>query len=320
LQIILTHLLLKYLVKEVTDYSLTWATALVVFNIFFYYVAAFFQVKKMFLSLNFIGASISFLQTIILIFLYFTNTNFLIQFGVAKNVADSILIIMSATQLIQMIMLSIYFYSLNKESFSKVELDFGSLKKVFRYSAINFLGTVLLYLIMRADLYFVEKYCNDIALGNYVQVSKIGQMLLAFPLLLGGVIFPYSVDAPDSFSKKITFLCRILTAGFLIYFIGLLILGKFIFVWLLGTDFNMMYAALMATFVGIYSLSMNILFISFFEGKNTQQIIIYSNLVTLIIILIADFLFVPTYGLMAAAIIFSVANLIGFIVLLIFSC
>jgi O-antigen/teichoic acid export membrane protein len=169
---------------------------------------------------------------------------------------------------------------------------------------------------MRADFYFVEKYCDAIALGNYVQISKIGQMALIFPNLLGGVIFPYTVNALDTFADKISFFCRLLTLAFVFLAIGFLVTGKYIFVWLLGADFNLMYAGIAGTFVGIYCLAMSMILISYLEGKNKQNIVLLANFIILALIIIGDFIYVPLYGYLAAAIIFSIANLVGFIVLL----
>ena len=169
---------------------------------------------------------------------------------------------------------------------------------------------------MRADFYFVEKYCDAKTLGNYVQVAKIGQMALLLPSMLGGVIFPFSVNAEEGFAKKINFICRVLTLFFLAGMTGLLIFGKYIFVHLLGADFDLVHTGILAAFPGVFCLAMNIVFTSYFEGQNRQWRILGSTLMSLVIILVCDRIFVPQYGYMAAAFIFSSANAAGMLVLL----
>ena len=194
--------------------------------------------------------------------------------------------------------------------------DGSTIKNIFRYSAVNFAATVLMFLIMRADFYFVERYCSTLVLANYVQVAKIGQMALVFPGLLGGVIFPFTVNADESFSEKISFFCRVLTLIFIILLIIFLAAGPFIFTPMLGPDFYLMFRGLAATGIGVYCLAIGLILTSYFEGKNTQKIILVSNMVALLIILAGDTVFVPAFGYIAAALIFSTANLAGMIILL----
>ena len=56
--------------------------------------------------------------------------------------------------------------------------------------------------------------------------------------------------------------------------------------------------------------------ISYFEGTNKQKIIIWSFLSVLFVVVIADYFLVSKYGYMAAAAIFSIANLSGLAILL----
>ncbi len=318
LQVIVSYFVLHYFVKKVAPYTLFWAVVFVTGNVLIYYVTAFYQVKRMYISINVASAVAAFLQSAVLLFFYCSNDNFLVQSGFAKNVSDSILVVLSAGLLLQLIWLCVYFYRNNRNDFAIMKPDRISVKKLFGYSAINFAATVIMFLVMRADFFFVEKYCSAGELGNYVQVAKIGQMALVFPGLLGGVIFPFSVNAEAAFTHKISFFCRMITAAFLLMFILFLVTGKFLFVWMLGADFSLMFKGLAGTFAGVYFLAMGLVLISYFEGKNKQLIVLLSGLATLLIIVAGDYLFVPRYGFMAAAINFSVANLIGFLILLIY--
>ncbi len=316
IQVVITFFVLKYFVKEAVVFNFFWSVIFVVGNISMYYVTSFYQVKRMYVSINVISTVIAFLQTIVYVGLYFSFITFSFLDGIVNGLQNRLLLILSMGVLLQLIWLCSYFYHSNKNSFLNVELEKDTLKKVFCFSFINFAGSVLLFLVMRADFYFVEKYCDAIALGNYVQISKIGQMALIFPNLLGGVIFPYTVNALDAFADKISFFCRLVTLAFLLLFIFLLITGKYIFVWLLGIDFSLMYAGILGTFIGIYCLAMCMILISYLEGKNKQNIVLIANFVILTLIIIGDVIFVPLYGYLAAAIIFSIANFVGFMILL----
>lgn len=313
-QVIIAVVILKYFIGETAGYSLFWTTVFVCGNVMLYYVTAFYQVKRMYISINFLSALIVLVQTAVLSVFYFSGTTLILT--PAGNVKDSLLMILSAGLLLQLILLWAWFYFSNKKDFSLKKAEAPHLKELFSYSLINFGASVLLYLVMRADFYFVEKYCDAKTLGNYVQVAKIGQMALLLPSMLGGVIFPYSVNADETFTGKINFICRILTLFFLAGMIGLFIFGKYIFVHLLGPDFDLVHTGILAAFPGVFCLAMNILFTSYFEGQNRQWRVLGSTLISLVIILVCDRVFVPQYGYMAAACVFSVANAAGMLILL----
>ncbi len=317
LQLLLAVVGLNMFVKETQNFSFSWVVLFVMGNLLIYTVTAFYQVKKMYKSLNVVAALLAFMQTLFFAFLFFADKNILNKWGFANSLSDGVLFVMSIFVVIQVIILSVYFFVRNKDSFEKSTLEKKLVTDLFKYSFINFIGSLLLFLVMRADFYFVEKYCDIKSLGNYVQIAKIGQMALVFSGLVGGVIFPYSVDAGEAFASKIGFFCRVITLIFMMLFILLLIFGKFFFVWLLGADFNLMYSGMLATYLGVYCLSLNIIFTSFYEGINKQKIILVANFITLLLILIGDSFFVPQYGYMAAAVIFSLANFLGLIILLV---
>lgn len=316
IQTIITIIVLKFFEKEIVDYTFFWCVLFIMSNVLVYYVSAFYQVKRMYISLNISGCIIVLCQTILLYYLYLSKPNLLLFRDLAKNRNDLILIISASGILLQMIFLCINFYKENKEDFKYLPQQPNITKDIFSYSIINFGVTVLFFLVLRADLYFVEKYCAKTSLGNYLQAAKIGQMLLVFPGLIAGVIFPYTINAAQVLAGKVALLCRLLTFLFVIAFIGFLIIGPYIFTWLLGKDFNLMYGILAASFLGIYFLSVSLLILSYFEGINKQAIVLWAFSATFFIIVIADYILVPVYGYMAAAVVFSVANFVGLIIIL----
>jgi len=316
-QTLITGIVLRFFVKEIVGYTFFWCVVFVMSNVLVYYVSAFYQVKRMYISLNISGCIMVLCQTIFLYYLYYSGINVFETAVNANNRNNLILIISGLGILLQMIFLSFYFYKKHKVDFKLSASTENISKSIFSYSLINFGVTVLFFLVLRTDLYFVEKYCDKIVLGNYLQAAKIGQMLLVFPGLIAGVIFPFTVNAADALAGKVAFLCRLITLLFFIAFISFLIIGPYIFTWLLGKDFNLMYGIFLASFFGVYFLSVSMILISYFEGINKQLIIFWALLSTFVIIVIANYLLVPIFGYLAAAVIFSLANAVGLIILLI---
>ena len=315
-QIFISIVVLKYFINEIFGYSLFWCVTFVMSNVLLYYVAAFYQAKKMFISLNISGCIMGLCQTLFLFYLYFSGSGF-VEKGFGLKSKDNLLLIVSGLGiLLQMIFLIFYFYNKHKYYYKLTIKTNNIIIDFFKYSVINFGATVLFFLILRIDLYFVEKYCDKVVLANYLQAAKMGQMLLVFPGLMAGVIFPFTVNAPVALAEKVALLCKILTLVFFIAFIGLLIVGSYIFTWMLGKDFYLMFEIFVAYFLGVFCLSVSLLLISYFEGINKQLIILWALLTTFVIIIIADYMLVPIYGYLAAAIVFSLANFIGTFILL----
>ena len=313
-QTFITAIILKYFVKEIEGFTFYWVLVYVVSNIMLYYVNAYYQVKKMFISLNVLSGIVVIIQTFLLLSIYFSDKNIFITLGITKSKIDAVLIISAGAIFLQIILLILFFYTANKNDFKVPYCKDSSIKKLFSYSILNFIITVLFFLVLRTDLYFVEKYCTKVELANYLQAAKIGQMLLIFPGLIAGVIFPYTINDSNALAGKVAYLCRGLTFLYLIIFLVFLGFGQFVFPWMLGKDFYLMYEVFAVSFFGIYCLSINLIIISYFEGINKLKIILLSLAVIIIILISLNFIFIPGYGYMAAAFVFSLSNFLGLLI------
>ena len=289
-----------------------WIVSFIIANTFFYYITAFFQAQKRFISINIINTMILALQ-LVFFSLIFWNRNIL--FVQNDNNIGNIFSILTLFTVVQMIILSLWYLKGSNGPVLINDLN-KTVSELFKFSGVNYLITIIFFLITRADFYFIEKYCSQQVLGNYTQIARLSQMALVIPGLLGGVLFPYSINSDESFKKKILFICRIMTAVSLVLFACILVFGKQLFPWLLGYDFTLVYPGFAAIFPGVFCMSLSLLFVSYFEGVNKQKYILYAYLLTLIIIIVADLVFVHRYGFIAASIIFSAANFIGMMVLI----
>lgn len=291
--------------------------AMVIFisaNVALYYITAFYQGKKEFFSINFINTLLNFLQMLVLIFFFFSSESLSKEETAVRG--NFIFWVLALSVAVQVIYLAIYFRLKYKFYFGRIKVHAPLLRGLFAYSGLTFASSIILFLMSRADFYFVEKYCDAGALGNYVQAAKIGQMALILPGMLGGVVFPFSIGAADAFAEKIAFLCRLLTLFFVLLLVLLLSTGYYVLPWLLGKEFNAVFLIILLLLPGIYGMSIGLIILSYLEGKNKQLVILSANLVVLLLIIAADWYVVPQYKFVGAAVVFSVANLVGTVILL----
>ena len=186
--------------------------------------------------------------------------------------------------------------------------EFGLL---FRYCGMAFLGNIIFFLLYRVDYFFVQKYCSADELGSYIQVSKIVHLFFILPTILASVVFPITAEGQkDTINKLLTLLSRSI---FLLYGIVCLLLaltGKWLFPFVFGESFTAMYTPFLWLIPGILSLSGIFTLTAYFAGKNRIKVNITGSVYALAVIIAGDIIFIPKYGIQAAAIISSLGYIV----------
>ncbi len=180
------------------------------------------------------------------------------------------------------------------------------LKKLLRYSLTALIANIIYFLVNRIDYWFVKKYCSPHDLGNYIQASKLGQMLLILPSILASTLFPIlSSDTDEKTNAELPFTVRILFTINLLICFPMILFGHWFFPWMFGETFNEIYLLFLLLFPGILCLTANYPLTAYYSSKK----IIYKNsmgsFIALAIIIIGDFLFLPGNSVYAAAVVSS---------------
>ncbi len=190
-------------------------------------------------------------------------------------------------------------------------LSFAQLKMLFRYCALAFTGNIIFFLLYRVDYFFVERYCTPMQLGNYIQVSKLVHMFFILPTILAGVVFPVTAGGlKEDMDKLLTLLSRSIFLFYVLVCIFLASTGKWLFPLVFGNSFSEMYLPFLWLIPGILALSGIFTLTAYFAGKNRIKTNITGSVYALIVIIIADILFIPKYGIQAAAVISSAGYIV----------
>lgn len=184
-------------------------------------------------------------------------------------------------------------------------------KKLLSYSSRALLANVVFFIVYRADYWFIEKMCKVCSpddLGNYIQVSKIIQLFLILPSILSSAIFPTTVAG---FKKQVNSILPIMSRSILgFYSIVLLLLaviGKWLFPYIYGSTFDQMWLPFIISIPGILSLSILSFLAAYNAGKDKISINLKGAIFPIIVIVAGDFIFIPNYGIVAAAAVSSIA-------------
>jgi O-antigen/teichoic acid export membrane protein len=190
------------------------------------------------------------------------------------------------------------------------------MKLIFKFSLLAFATNLVFFLVYRVDYFFVGKYCNPSDLGNYIQVTKLVQLFVLLPSTMGTVIFPVIArnQHPD-IRGQMQQLTAMVFYSFLIVCAGLAIAGNWLFPFVFGDSFSQMYAPFLLLIPGILAISMQALMGSFFAGNNLIPVNLKGAGIALALTITGDILFIPNYGIRAAALVSSIAYTIHFLYL-----
>ncbi|SFP86513.1 MATE family efflux transporter [Parafilimonas terrae] len=192
----------------------------------------------------------------------------------------------------------------------------GSLfRQLLKYSFTALGANAIFFLVYRVDYVFVKysPVCTPEDLGNYIQVSKIGQMMLIIPQIIAVVVFPTTASGADDnkLNNAIMAMSRIFSQLFLLIFIGIAIFGKQFFTIVFGESFNKMQLPMLILIPGIFALSVATLLSAYFNGKGKVSVNLYAAIAGLVITIIGGLIFVPKYGIIAAAIVSTISYFVN---------
>lgn len=196
----------------------------------------------------------------------------------------------------------------------KIDLHLPSqeeFKKLFRFSLLSFSGNIVFFLLYRIDYWFVEKYCSSMELGNYIQVSKLGQLFLLFPSILATAIFPLTAsNQKESIYKGLALISRLFLFFYAIICLILILIGHWFFPFVFGETYASMHVAFIYLVPGILALSTLYTLTAFNGGRNKQKANLFGCILALIVVVAGNLLFVPLYGINAAAAVSSIGYIV----------
>jgi O-antigen/teichoic acid export membrane protein len=192
--------------------------------------------------------------------------------------------------------------------FSKKEIS-----KVYQYLSLVFLSNILTFFCYRVDYWFVSYYCSSIELGNYIQVSKLVQLFFVIPGMLAAVLFPLaSGGEQNKIRDVIPFLTRFVFFTYALACLGLSIIGYWLFPFVFGESFSLMYNCFLFYIPGVLGFSALYTFTAFYSGRNKVIINLKGCAIGLVVAIIGDIIFVPRFGINGAAGVSSFAYLFYF--------
>jgi O-antigen/teichoic acid export membrane protein len=207
---------------------------------------------------------------------------------------------------LQGLLLVVFFFKQNPGRHGSFLPSRPVLIKVIRYSLAALLANGIYFLVNRIDYWIVQYYCSGKDLGNYIQASRLGQMLLIIPAILGSTLFPiFSSREKSENVFQLTTAMRVLFWINSVICLLILCFGWFIFPFIFGSSFSKMYMLFVFLVPGILCVTMNYPMTAWFSADKRIGINIRGSLLALIVICTGDLLTLPHYGVPAASVMSS---------------
>jgi O-antigen/teichoic acid export membrane protein len=180
------------------------------------------------------------------------------------------------------------------------------LKLVIRYALFALLANLIYFLVNRIDYWFVEYYCSKSELGNYIQASRLAQMLLIVPSILASTLFPiFSSQENSGTRSQLTAALRVLLWMNIGICLLIIATGWYFIPLVFGSSFSIMYILFICLIPGILCTSMNYPLSAWFSAANRIVVNLRGSLLALTVICIGDIFLLPHAGIIAAPIVSS---------------
>jgi O-antigen/teichoic acid export membrane protein len=179
---------------------------------------------------------------------------------------------------------------------------------LLKYGTYMMISSVVYFVFLKADNFFVEKYADSSTLSNYIQCGKMGQYFIYFSSILSTSILPYLSSGKNEMSirqwKKIMtpYIGIIILSAIVLFFTG-----SFIYPFVFGNGFGEMNHFMQILMPGYVCLGILTLLNSVYIGNKNVKKIFTGDLLGLLFIISMNLIFAPIYGVEAIATISSIA-------------
>lgn len=201
------------------------------------------------------------------------------------------------------------FYFHKKISWQYTSLSKLNLHSFLSFSLIVFITNTIQFLAYRIDYWIILHYNNVSEVGIYAQANRFAQLLWVIPNIMAALMIP-AIAAPGSKFSKADFsaLFRGLIYVSILIALGVGLIAFLLYRYFLPLEYSDGFKALIIMMPGFYFFIFTILLAAWFSAQRMLWINFWGSLICLVIIFIADIIFIPKLGIYGAAI----GNTIGY--------
>jgi len=189
-----------------------------------------------------------------------------------------------------------------------VRISRDDLTSLFNFSIVVLMANLVQFFAYRADYWLINYFRGEGELGIFSQANRFAQMFWVLPTILAAMLIPLIAAPGDDFSEtEVVRLVRVIN------FFNLLAIGVIMLIALLAYDlflpgsFSAGFYPLLLMMPGYYLFCINIILAAFFSSRRLLWVNFIGSSICFVVIIIADLVLIPAFGIRGAAIADSIA-------------
>lgn len=193
------------------------------------------------------------------------------------------------------------------------------IKELLNFGKYTYLSDVLWFLVLRLDILMVGYFLGEASAGIYGVASQLADVMRYLPRALNVVMMPkIPTFSPDKTKRIIVLLSKSVFLILTLILAGVYFLGEKIIQLTYSVKYSTAFPSLILLTPGVLFLGISQILSGYYVAKGYVKIFIPISASALIVDVVLVILFVPEYGLPAAAIASSISYFISFLVCLVY--
>ena len=180
-------------------------------------------------------------------------------------------------------------------------VDFPFLGRMLAFGLRSYVSCLLAFLIIRSDMLLVNYFLGTAQAGVYAVAVNLTDLLLIFPTAVGTMLFPRISAQPRDDGFLTAAACRHTLAGMAVICIAAGALAQPLVQLLYGGAFSEAVVPFLLLLPGVLALSLETIFMNDLAGRGLPPIVIAVPGIGLVLNLALNLVFIPRFGIPAAA-------------------
>ena len=211
------------------------------------------------------------------------------------------------TTFIQAVGLVILFHSVNSR-LRIVKISTHDLRSLFNFSVVVFITNLVQFFAYRSDYWIINYFRSESELGIFSQANRFAQMLWVLPNILAAMLIPLIAAPGDDFNEKgVIRLVRVINYSNFLVIGVIMLIALLTYDLFLPASFSTGFFPLLLMIPGYYFFCINILLAAFFSSRRLLWVNLIGSSLCFIVIILADLMLIPAFGIQGAAIADSIA-------------
>lgn len=180
--------------------------------------------------------------------------------------------------------------------------DKSGLSSIMRFSLLVFVTNLIQFLAYRVDYWMIGYFTgNEAQVGLYAQSSRFAQLFWVIPNIVAAIIY-HGLSSGDSDRGKPEVQRMLRVMNFLnLIFIPLLVFITWMTIKFILPDYRESYPVFLLLMPGMFLFCNAILLASYFSANRDLHINFFLSGLCFLVIIILDFLLIPSFGITGAA-------------------